>query len=725
MLRHMRGSCFPGSGRSITVCLASLLLSLHGVATGQIVVGDVPGKQAAKDAKSDIHGDPLPPGATARLGTIRYRYAATSVAYSPDGKLLAAGGEDNHIRLIEAATGKEVRRLAGHLPRTYQPARDPKSAVDLLVGSTGKGNVTTIAFAPDGKTIASGGWDETVRLWNVGTGKELAHLEGHDKGMIAAVLFSPDGKYLASRGGLDGTVILWDLATRKPVRKHENLSKVNPWRLNRSAALAFSPDAATLAAGDAKVIRFFDVGSGKETATWDAHLGCIYLAYSPDGKRLASSGIDGKDKNSIRIWDVAAAKELCRCALPKDEPPICLAFSLDGKQLAAVVEEDDMHVFDAATGKPVHRLKHYWASRLAYAPDGKTLVSVRGPVIRPWDPATGQERGLELESHQAGVAAVALSPDGKYLASAGENVRVWVMATSKLARLISVSATALAFSPDGKTLASAGRDRAIHLWDAESGKEKGQLKGHKHGILGLAFSPDGKTLASGDTQATVRIWDVEAARETQMIDVKSIAETLSLAFSPDGKSLACAGAWNDTSFLPKGATLNIQHVEVTRKEGYAVLLWDVATGKETQRFLGLQDKIRSVAFTPDGKTLAAASRDGRIALWDAVSARERLYIVAHPVHADSDFVASPVVRFSPDGKALMSASTDRTIRLWDPVTAKELGQFEVTDTGCNCLAVSADGKVLATGGANGTILLWDRSAARPRGDKKDNVIFLK
>jgi WD40 repeat protein len=257
----------------------------------------------------------------------------------------------------------------------------------------------------------------------------------------------------------------------------------------------------------------------------------------------------------------------------------------------------------------------------------------------------------------------------------------------------------------------------------DTGKEKGQLKGHKHYLKGIAFSPDGKLLASGDAQATIRIWDVAAGKELHVIDMKSMPENLSLTFSPDSKALACAGAWNDLSFLPKGG-INIQGIEVERKEGYFVLVWDTTTGKELHRLGGLQDKIKSVAFSPDGKKVAAASRDGRICLWDAATGDELLFIVAHPTHTDVGSASSPCVAFSPDGKMLASASTDRTVRLWDTKTAKELGAYQA-EGGLYTVAFSSDGKVLITGGADTTVLLWDLTKPAPRlGEAKPTTILI-
>jgi WD40 repeat protein len=661
--------------------------------------------------RTDRHGDPLPFGAVARLGTIRFRYNATCVAYSPDGKVLAAGGADNQVRLFDARTGKEVRRLAGHRAKTYQPPHNPKSAFDTLVGTVGTGNVTDLAFAPDGKTLASGGWDDTVRLWDVASGAEVRTIYAH-KAFVAAVAYAPDGKTVASRGGLDGTVRLWDPHTGNVLREFKGLTNVNPWRFNRTAALAFSPDSQTLAAGDKGVIHFWDAATGKERQKLTAHLSCLCLTFSRHGNLLASGGVDGKDKNSIRIWDTKTGKELRRCRLLKDEPPIHLAFAPRGDRLAAVVEEDDMHLYDVATGNPLHRLRHYWASRIAYAPDGKTLASVRGRTIRLWDAGTGKELFTDLGGHQAGVAAVAVSPDGQWVASGGEDIRLWEAGTGKLLRTIPLRGpvSALAFAPDGKTLAATGRERSVRLWDVASGKQVKEFQGQRLMLCGLAFSPDSKLLAAGDVQSTIRIWEVATGRQLHALDLQSGTESLSFAFSPDNRTLACAGAWNDSSFLPQGVFV-IQGVRMTRKEGNFVLRWDVATGKEVRRYGPLPDKLRSVVFSPDGNTLAAASVAGKICLWEAATGQERLHITAHPKHQDVPFGCSPGLVFSPDGKRLVSASTDGTVRFWDPRTAKEQGRIQGPDGGFLALAFARDGKTLVTGGADTTVLVWDWAAA--------------
>jgi WD40 repeat protein len=709
--------------------LAAFLFVLL-AAAGAAQTGQPDGDKTPKvEVRKDTHGDSLPTGALERLGTVRFRHNSTAIAFSPNGNLLASGGRDNTIRLYEATTGKEIRRFAGHQARTYQPDPDPKSPLDVLIGAVGEGGITTLDFSPDGTMLASGGWDDTVRIWDVQTGKQIRKIDAH-KAMVGRVLFAPSGRLLASRGALDGSVRLWEPTTGVQVQKFVGLSKINPWRLNHDTALSITPDAKTLVTTARESLVFFDIPSGAEVKRVPAHVYGITAACSPDGKLLATGGVDaGQDVYSLRIWDAATGKELRKCELPKNEPPTYISWDpRDNGKFAAVVAEDNMHIFDAHTGKEVETLKHYWPSKVVYSPDGKSLASAgSGPTIRRWDANTGKEINPDSTSHQGGISAVAVSPDGKYVASGGEDLRLWDAATHKLLRKIDVKGgvTCLALAPDSKTLAAGGRDRIVRIWDAGTGNLIHELKGHKHALCGLAFSRDGKLLASGDVQATVRVWDPQLGMQQQAIDNKSSTEVLSLAFGPDNKTLVCGGAWNDSSFLPKpgstikingkevkiGDAINIQGIEWARHEGYYVLAWDATTGKEVRKFGGLRDTIRSMAYSPDGKLVAAASKDGRIVLWDAETGKDRLHIMAHPANKDVAFVAAPALAFSPDSKTLASAGSDRTIRLWNVVTAQEVGQLRAPDCSFQALTFDPSGKKLVTGGADTELLLWDVAAA--------------
>jgi WD40 repeat protein len=704
-------------------------------------------KPAKTKAATDRYGDPLPVGALQRLGTVRFRHDSTAIAFSPNGKILASGGRNNVIRLFDADSGKELRRLIGHQTRSYNGPADQRNFVATLVGATGTGGVNSVAFSPSGKVLASGGWDDTVRLWDVKTGRELRKIAAH-KAMVGRVVFSPDGRILASRGALDGTVRLWDPITGTQLQKFVGLSNINPWRFNHDLALAVSPDSKTVVATARGALVFFDVASGAELKRLPAHVYGITVAYSPDGKLLASGGVDqGKDVYSLRIWDVKAGKELRKCKLPKNEPPTYLSWDPNNNgKFAAVVAEDVMHIFDAHTGNEVTRLNHYWPSRVAYARGGKKLASAgSGPTIRFWDPATGKELYRDYEGHRSGVTAVAVTRKGKWIASGGgDGVRLWDPGTGKVARTIPVKGgvTCLAFDPDGRTLAFGGLGRVVHLWDVAKGKSAAEFKPHTNSVRGLAFSRDGQWLATGDAQATVRVWDVKRGKKVQEIDNKSATESLALAFGPNRRTLVCAGAWNDSSFLPKkGQTLRINGKEVkvkeefvlklqgvlmTRKEGYYVLGWDVKTGKEVHKFGGLRAPLRSLAYSPDGKLVAGASRDGKICIWDAKTGKERLHIVAHPGQSAAPFGTSPCLAFSPDSKTLASAGSDHTIRFWDVVTAKETGQFRAPDSAFTSIAFSTDGKKLISGSADTGVLVWDVGAARntPPGEKS-KVITLQ
>ena len=397
------------------------------------------------------------------------------------------------------------------------------------------GTVHSVAFSPDGKTLASGSRDRTVRLWEVASGKETATLPGHTD-TVYSVAFSPDGKTLASGSG-DRTVKLWDVASGKEavtLRGHTDAA----------LSVAFSPDGKTLASGSGdRTVRLWDVASGQATGTLqERFVSARFVAFSPDGKTLASSGLD----KTVKLWDVASG-EATATLRGHTDPVQSVAFSPDGKTLASGSGDRTVRLWDVASGKEAATLRGHTDAALsvAFSPDGKTLASGSGDrTVKLWDVASGKEAAT-LRGHTDAALSVAFSPDGKTLASGSwdQTIKLWDVATGKERatlqghkdRVLSV-----ACSPDGKTLASGSEDWTVKLWDVASGQATASLQGTFVSAHSVAFSPDGKTLALGSDDRTVNLWDVASGKATATLHYH-FATVYSVAFSPDGKTLASGG----------------------------------------------------------------------------------------------------------------------------------------------------------------------------------------
>ncbi|MFE2716958.1 trypsin-like peptidase domain-containing protein [Streptomyces mirabilis] len=592
-----------------------------------------------------------------------------------------------HRRLI--VHGREVYSVAfspdGHTLATGSidhtaRLRDVATGKTRTVLRGHRGPVWSVAFSPDGRTLATASEDRTVRLWDVATGKTRTILTGHTD-WVSWVTFSPDGRTLAT-ASKDHTARLWDVATGKT---RTILTGHTDWVYS----VAFSPDGHTLAtASKDHTARLWDVATGKTRTILTGHTDAVWaVKFSPDGRTLAT----GSSDRTVRLWNLATDKFITLTG--HTDEAWAVAFSPDGRTLASASADETVRLWDMATGKTRTTLTGHTGAveAVAFSPDGHTLATASDDkTVRLWDLATAASKTrTALNGHGNRVESVAFSPDGRTLASASDDktVRLWDMATGKTRTTLTGhtgAVWAVKFSPDGRTLATASDDQTARLWDVATGKVRAVLTGHTNTVSSVAFSPDGRTLATSAFDETVRLWDTATGRLRRTLVVNQGAgfSAHSVAFSPDGRTLAI-GMANNTAQLQ-----------------------DIATGKVRAVLTGHTDFVISVAFSPDGHTLATGSNDTTARLWDLASGKTRTILTGH-----TDAVNS--VAFSPDGHTLATGSNDQTARLWDVATGRALTTFAGHTDWVLSVAFSPDKGTLATGSSDQTVRLWDSVLLKP------------
>jgi WD40 repeat protein len=591
-----------------------------------------------------------------------------------------------------------------HSGESYDAMLTAAGRPGLAVLSSDTGAVNGVAFNRSGTVLATGSADGTVRLWDVATRRQIGAPLDPGSGQIHAVAFSPDGNTLATADA-DGNVRLWDAATHgqigQPMGLGELSSAVSPvsFGFNVAQTVAFSPDGRTVAAGGLleDEVWLFDARTQRQIGQ-PIQLGSpasvFSVAFSPDSRTLAI----GTMSSTAQLWDVATRRRVWQAPTPAGGAAAdtdAVAFSPDGSRLASV-SNGTVHLLNTATSQPTGKPLGSDVGVVAFSPNGKLLAAGNGDgSIQLWNPATGGQLGIPITGHAARVESLAFSPNGTTLASGSDDgtARLWDTTMERSPTLPGTAGLSsfVSFLSDGSTLATTTADDTVQLWNPATGTSLSRASqpdmiSDKNADV-IAVSPDGTT-AARDDQGTPRLWLVASHRTPEAIPIP--------AQSPGGGEDLLQSA----AFSPSGTIL------ATGSADGIVRLWDVATGQQITRLqMHSEQSVYSLAFNANGTELSAGGGDGSVWLWHVPGYRQ----LAGPLLATGSANDSiSAVTFSRDGSTLAATSVSTgSIWLWDTATGQLARTLSVGGGSAYKLAFSPAGMLLAVGTANGDVQLWD------------------
>jgi WD40 repeat protein len=588
-----------------------------------------------------------------------------------------------HTSLVSSAVFSPDGKLAltasiDNTARIYEVS----SGKELQVLSGHTSSVNSAVFSPDGKLALTASNDKTARIYEVSTGKELKVLSGHSKYVTSAV-FSTDGK-LALTASDDMTAHIYEVSSGKELqvlRGHKG------W-LNSAV---FSPDGklALSASGD-KTARIYEVSTGKELQVLSGHTDFVTSAvFSPDGKMALTASHDF----TARIYEVSSGKEL-QVLSGHTKTIKSAVFSPDGKLVLTASYDRTARIYEVSTGKELQVLSGHAekVTSAVFSPDGKLAITTCGNpnfgvgvnTARIYEVSSGKELKV-LCGHKSSVNTAIFSPDGKLVLTASEDktARIYEVSSGKELQVLSghtSSVNSAVFSHDGKLALTASDDFTARIYEVSNGKELQVLSGHTSWLGSAVFSHDGKLVLTASWDKTARIYEVSSGKELQVLSWYTYTSLVNSAvFSHDGK-LVLTASWDKTARI-----------------------YEVSTGKELQVLSGHKESVNSAVFSPDGKLALTAGWDNTARIYE-VSTGKELQVFSEHSHRVNSAV------FSPDGKLVLTAGNN-TARIYEVSSGKELQVLSGHKGSINTAVFSHDGKLVLTAG-NNTARIYEVSSGK-------------
>ncbi len=587
----------------------------------------------------------------------------TSVAYSPDGKLIVATSADGTAAVWDATTGRKRLDLSGH-----------------------EAEVRDAAFSPNGALIVTASSDRTARIWDVATGKELLVLSGHT-GAANSAKFSPNGRWVMT-ASTDGAIKIWDSATGIELRSlSDTHGSIN--------AATFSSDGQSIVTAGNGTVRVWDASTGElrcalRPAWWDQGGPYRSAVFAPDGRSIVTASAIG----TAVVWDTTGCGP--RITLRGHAGPInSVAYGNNGVSLVTASDDHTAKVWGADGELRLTLSGHTGPVNCAAFSPGDASIVTGGDdgIVKVWDTSTNPGRLILSSSGTSAVLGVDFSPDGTRVATANLDgtVTLWDAATGrKLRSFVHPGGVyRIAWKPDGDAIITAGRDYTVVVWDVDTGEPSQPPLRHGHEVLSAVFTRDGTAIVTASRDRTAKIWDAETGQLHRTLTGHTDAVTFA-DFSPDGRLI------------------------VTASDDKTARLWDAATGAPLSELSGHLGPVLYAAFSPECSTpapdttgckptIVTASYDMSAKVWDMATVSESLPELM-TLHGHAGSVTSAT--YSPDGQSILTASLDRSAVVWDAATGAERFTLRGHTGSLYEAAFSPDGASIVTASHDGTARVW-------------------